>query len=62
MLNPISKQSTPVQKAQPLQAKPQAPPVAASAWNPSPSQQADTVSLSPQAHAAASHDGDGDGH
>ena len=62
MLSPISMQSMPVQQAQPVQAKPQAAPAAAAASTPSASLQPDTVSLSSQAHAAAGHDGDGDGH
>lgn len=60
MLSPISMQSTPMQQAQPLHAKPQAAPAAAP--TPVASQQPDTVGISSQAHAAASHDGDGDAH
>jgi hypothetical protein len=62
MLSPISMQSMPVQQAQPAQAKSQAAPAAAAASTPAASQQPDTVTLSPQAHAAVGHDGDGDGH
>ena len=62
MLSPISTPPMPVQQAQPVQAKPQTAAAGPAALTPSASLQPDTVSLSPQAHAAASHDGDGDGH
>ena len=54
MLSPISMQSMPVQHAQPVQAKPAGS--ARSSGAPSASLQPDTVSLSSQAHAAASHE------
>ncbi len=61
MLSPISMQSMPVQQALPVQVKPQAAPAASASSQPA-SLPPDTVSLSSQAHAAAGHDGDGDGH
>lgn len=60
MLSPISMQSMPVQQAQPAQAKPQTAAAGPAAATPSASLQPDTVSLSSQAHTAASHDSDGD--
>ncbi len=61
MLSPIST-PMPVQQAQPVHAKPQAAHAAPATSSQPASLQPDTVSLSSQAHAAASHDGDGDGH
>ena len=63
MLSPISMSSAPVQQAQPAQAQAQAVAVLSASPAQPASLKPDTVSLSPQGHAASvGHDGDGDGH
>lgn len=59
MLSPISMQSMPVRPPRPMQAQPQTASAAPAASSQPASLQPDTISLNPQAHAAAGHDGDG---